>query len=116
MTFLLPAKRQKVRPIDKSALTFGEPLRIRDRKWLDAHEHFECMACGRPGDGSVVAAHIRAGHEAGGSQKPSDDLVVPLCASCHADQERNPGPMWWLNAILKPLMRRRYTNWKAGLL
>lgn len=102
--------------IDKSVLTFGTPVVIRDRRWLDAHEHFECMCCGRSGDGSIIAAHIRAGLSGGVSYKPSDDLVVPLCAGCHADQEANPGAEWWLQMILKPLMRQRYMNWKAGLL
>jgi hypothetical protein len=102
--------------IDKSELPLFEAPRIRDRKWLDAHEHFACVACGHQGDGSVVAAHVRTGHAGGGSLKPSDDLVFPLCFRCHTDQERNPGPAWWIVNVLRPLARQRYLNWKAGLL
>jgi hypothetical protein len=99
--------------IDKSALHFGEPVRIRDRKWLDTFEHKECWNCGR-GPKGVVGAHIRTGLEGGGSLKPGDDLVVPLCHDCHTDQESKPGPVWWANC-LKSLARRAYARWKQSL-
>jgi hypothetical protein len=98
--------------IDKAALHFGEPPRIRDRKWLDTFEHKECWNCGRR-DGTVVAAHIRWGLAGGTALKPSDDLVVPLCGVCHGDQESNPGPEWWVEC-LKNYVRSIYRAWKQS--
>ncbi|RJO72885.1 MAG: hypothetical protein C4523_02625 [Myxococcales bacterium] len=96
MTLLLP-KRQ----------------RIRDRRYLDSFAGRECEACGR-NDGTTIPAHVRAGHEGGQSLKPDDSLVVALCFTCHADQEANPGPEWWLEKIMKPMLRERYRKWAAG--
>ena len=95
--------------IEKSALTFGEPIRIRDRKWLDTFEHKECWNCGRQ-DGTVVGAHIRWGQAGGASLKPSDDLVIPLCHGCH---EGEPPAEFWAN-VLKNLARRAYARWKQS--
>jgi hypothetical protein len=97
--------------IDKAALHFGEPPRIRDRKWLDTFEHKECWNCGKEPEGDVVGAHIRWGHEGGGSLKPSDDLVIPLCFKCHQGE---PPAEFWAN-VLKNLARRAYARWKQSI-
>jgi hypothetical protein len=98
--------------IDKSELTFGEPVRIRDRKWLDTFEHKECMNCGKS-DGTTVGAHIRWGLLGGVSLKPSDDCVAALCHACHVDQEASPGPEWWARCFLN-YCRRLYARWKQS--
>lgn len=83
--------------------------KVRDRKYLDSYEGEACWACGSTG--TTVGAHIRDGECAGMGTKPSDDLTIPLCAKCHADQEANRGPWWWLENVLKPIARRRYQVW-----
>lgn len=85
--------------------------RVRDRRYLDSYEGQECIACGSTY--GVVGAHIRTGHEGGTSLKPDDSLTLPLCAYCHADQEKHPGPWWWLESVVKAIARRRYAAWKA---
>ena len=89
---------------------FKQP-RLRDRKYLDSFKNEVCISC-LADDGTIVGAHIRTGHEGGTSLKPSDDLVLPLCARCHAEQEANPGPHWWLENIVKAIARRKYMHWK----
>lgn len=97
--------------IDKSALRFGEPKRIRDRAWLRAlAKNCKCAAC-EADDDTIIAAHIRWGSAGGTGLKPSDDLVVPLCHKCHIDQEANPGPEWWAECM-KSAARRAYRAWK----
>lgn len=109
---MLPHRLKRPR-IDKSALTLGAPRRLRDRKYLDSFQHAACCCCG-VADRTVVGAHIRTGHEGGIGLKPPDDLVLPLCGTCHADQEASPGAVWWIERVLKPLARKRYEAWKAG--
>lgn len=86
--------------------------RLRDRKYLDSYEGTPCEVCGS--EGTTVGAHMRTGHEGGVGLKPSDDLTVGLCFTHHAEQEDNPGPEWWLENILKPILRNRYQEWKNG--
>jgi hypothetical protein len=105
---LIPKVRHYGR-IDKAALHFGEPPRIRDRKWLDTFEHKECMNCGDTG--TVVGAHIRWGQSGGTQLKPSDDLVIPLCFRCHQGE---PPAEFWAN-VLKQVARRAYARWKQSV-
>lgn len=91
---------------------FPKPVRIRDRKYLDHLGTQPCIACGAS-DGTVVGAHIRSGQAGGISLKPPDDLALPLCFRCHAAQERNPGPAWWLEHVVKPMARRMYAQWSG---
>lgn len=100
------------RRIDKSALAIGVPKRVRDRGYLDSMRGRPCLACGAQ-DETVVPAHVRTGHEGGTSLKPGDDLTAELCMRCHADQEANPGPEWWL-LVLKQLLRERYRVWREA--
>lgn len=99
--------------IDKSALKFGEPRRVRDRAWLLSARDRVCDRCGNDGKltGMVVACHVRAGNEGGTRLKPSDDLVVFMCSDCHRLQEANPGPEFWFD-LFKLWLRRRYRMWK----
>ena len=85
------------------------PLRDPAYRASFATGHF-CLNCGT-NDNTIVGAHIRWGHEAGVGLKPSDDLIVPLCFKCHADQEANPGPEYWANMV-KKTARRTYRVWR----
>ena len=87
--------------------------RVKDRKYLDSFRYEPCWGCGTT-DGTVVGAHIRTGHEGGTGLKPSDDLVLPLCYSCHMDQEGNSGAEWWIENILKPIARQKYQMYLTG--
>lgn len=89
---------------------------IRDKAWLQAHRDMACIVCGRQGQGDVVAAHIRFGNEGGTGLKPSDDLVIPLCYQHHTELDSNPPDVarWLVKYVLKPLLRRRYEEWKNG--
>lgn len=103
--------------IDKSQLKFGTRYKVEDDAYRKSYKDSVCHAsrngidlCGLP----AVGAHCRTGEYAGGATKPSDDLTWPLCHKCHMDQEADPGPEWWLENVLKPMMRRRYRKWKSG--
>lgn len=94
----------------RSATKMLKEKRHRDRKYLDSYRDATCIACGS--DYGVIGAHIRTGNEGGMGLKPSDFLTLPLCFSCHQDQENNPGAEWWTNHVLKAIARRRYGKWK----
>lgn len=99
--------------IDKSSLEIGITARLRDKKYREALHFQPCAACGTE-DNTVVGAHIRTGHGGGTSLKPADDENLPLCFVCHANQEANPGPAWWVENVLKRWARTRYMNWKTA--
>jgi len=80
---------------------------IKDPKYRKSFRDETCWAC-EANDGTVVGAHIRWNEFAGTGRKPSDDLIIPLCFTCHADQEANPGPEWWVQNVLKSIARARY--------
>jgi len=90
----------------------GPSRHIDDEKYRESISGEACQACGS--EHGVVGAHIRAGHDAGWRQKPSDDLIIALCALCHADQKANPGPAWWIGHILGVVVGAGLTN--PGLL
>ena len=103
--------------IDKSQLAFGTRAKINDKEYRKSYASATCGAsrngidlCGLP----AVGAHCRTGEHAGMGTKPSDDLTFPLCNDCHMEQERTPGPQWWVQNVLKPQMRRRYREWKTS--
>ena len=83
---------------------------IKDKAYRKSFKDEPCWSCG-VNDGTVVGAHIRWNEHSGMGRKPSDDLIVPLCFRCHADQEDCPGPEYWVERVLKPMLRRRYLNW-----
>lgn len=89
-------------PVDKSVLPFGMHMHLRtheDTKKIAAK--LPCLVCGARG---VQNAHIRWGHEAGGGQKPDDDLILPLCPRCHRLQECG-GAEWLAENIAKKVAR-----------
>ena len=83
---------------------------IKDLAYRKSFKGEDCLSCGA-NDGTVVGAHMRWNEFSGMGRKPSDALIVPLCGTCHADQEANPGPEWWVENVLKSILRRRYLNW-----
>ncbi len=86
--------------IDKSALTFGEPKRRRDREHLRFVAAHPCLACGRaPSD----AHHLRFAQPRALGRKVSDEFTVPLCRACHqllhlSGDEKS----WWRERGLDP--------------
>ena len=99
--------------IDTSMLPHGIRRRMEDRTYLDSFRGRPCEACGTE-DGTIVAAHVSVGHEGGQNRKADDNLTVALCSRCHESQGANPGPWWWLQNFMKPMLRRRYQAWLAG--
>ena len=90
---------------------------IRDRKYLNSYRDAVCYLCNAY-DGTVVGAHIRHGFYGLGI-KPGDDMTLPLCAKCHADQGAGEVAFWdkvyghdGINRA-KAAARRRYHQWKA---
>ena len=87
--------------IDKSALTFGEPKRIRSKEHLRFVASQPCMICGRS---PSYAHHIRYAQSRGLGLKVSDEFTVPLCATHHhhihtTGKERE----WWQERNIDPL-------------
>jgi hypothetical protein len=95
-----PAK--PIRPkVDKSALTFGEPKRIRCKQHLRFVASQPCLICGRS---PSHAHHVRYAQSKGLSLKVSDEFTVPLCTIHHHNihttgKERE----WWQERSIDPL-------------
>jgi Rad52/22 family double-strand break repair protein len=112
-----------IRPkIDKSALTFGEPKRIRSKEHLRFVASQPCMICGRS---PSYAHHIRYAQSRGLGLKVSDEFTVPLCATHHHHihttgkeqewwQERNLDPLKIASALWRQ-SRQQYATREASL-
>lgn len=101
--------------IEKHLLGIPEERRTVDTAYRQSFKERVCEAsdngidlCGLP----CVGAHVRAGEYAGHAQKPSDDLIVGLCVRHHAEQESESGLHWWMENVWKPMLRRRYREWR----
>ena len=67
-----------------------KPLRSKDHRQFVAS--LPCLRCE---NSPCQAAHLRTGY-ATMSQKPGDDLTVPLCPACHRDQHHyGDEVLWW---------------------
>ena len=99
--------------IDKSALTFGEPPRIRDPKWLASANGRQCDVPGCYAIIGVVGAHIRWDLAGGTSLRPCDSKLLFLCQKHHAEQEI--GGAEWLARLVIMLCQERYRTGR-GLL
>lgn len=92
-----------------------KPVHIKDAAYRKSMRDAVCIVCGNP---EAVGAHIRTGEFSGVGRKPSDDLILPLCNSCHMRQESQPGPWWWEKRLsstideIKDFARQRYADWK----
>ena len=114
-----------IRPkVDKSALTFGEPKRIRCKEHLRFVASQPCLICGRS---PCHAHHVRYAQSKGLSLKVSDEFTVPLCAIHHHNihttgrerewwQERSIDPLKIANTLWKKSRERDPSSTRAGAL
>jgi len=87
--------------IDKSALTFAEPKRLRDKAHLRFVASQPCLVCGRqPCD----PHHLRFAQPRALGLKVSDEFTVPLCRNHHRELHQAGNELsWWHNLNIKPL-------------
>jgi len=90
-----------VQSIDKSALTFPEPRRIRDRDHVRYVTKQPCLVCGRqPCD----AHHLRFAQHPALGRKVSDEFTVPLCRGHHREIHRcGEEATWWDKVAIDPM-------------
>jgi hypothetical protein len=79
--------------IDKSALTIGEPKRLRDKQHLRFVASQPCLICGRqPSD----PHHLRFAQPRAIGRKVSDEFTVPLCRGHHRQLHQAGNEItWW---------------------
>jgi hypothetical protein len=106
----VPGNAVQVRPrrsktIDKSALAFPEPRRIRDRDHVRFVAKQSCLICGRqPSD----AHHVRFAQSPALGRKVSDEFTVPLCRGHHREVHHcGDEPVWWLKVRINPMVKAR---------
>lgn len=92
--------RSRSKEIDKSALTWPEPRRIRDRNHVKAVAQHPCLICGRrPSD----AHDLRFAQSLALGRKVSDEFTVPLCRGHHREVHRcSDEAAWWRSAGVDP--------------
>ncbi len=94
--------------IDKTALRFPEPRRIRDKAHLKFVAKQACLICGRrPCD----PHHLRFAQAKALGRKASDEFTVPLCRTHHRQVHRSSDEAsWWQMGAIDPLLSAR-TLW-----
>jgi ERF superfamily len=94
------AKKTRTRRIDKSALGFPEPRRIRDRDHIRHVMKQSCLICGRrPSD----SHHLRLAQSRALGRKVSDEFTVPLCRGHHREVHRSGDEAaWWKTSGIDP--------------
>ena len=94
-------KPKQSKPIDKSALSFPEPRRVRDREHVRHVAQQSCLVCGRrPCD----PHHLRFAQSRALGRKVSDEFTVPLCRGHHRELHRYGNEAtWWRKAAIDPL-------------
>jgi hypothetical protein len=87
--------------IDKSALTIGEPKRLRDKAHLKFVAAKPCLVCGRqPSD----PHHLRFAQPRAIGMKVSDEFTVPLCRGHHRQLHQVGNEQaWWTERNVAPL-------------
>jgi recombination DNA repair RAD52 pathway protein len=86
--------------VDKSALKFGEPKRIRSKEHLRFVAQQPCLICGRK---PSQAHHVRFAQQRGLGLKVSDEFTVPLCATHHSENHRTGDERrWWQEHKIDP--------------
>jgi ERF superfamily len=103
-----PKKRTRSKAIDKGALLFPEPRRVRDRDHVKFVARHPCLICGRqPAD----AHHLRFAQSRALGRKVSDEFTVPLCRGHHREVHRcGDEATWWRNAGVDPTVAAR-SSW-----
>jgi hypothetical protein len=97
--------------IDKSALAFPEPRRVRDRNHIRHVINQACLVCGRrPSD----PHHLRFAQSRALGRKVSDEFTVPVCRTHHREIHRSGDEeVWWLNTGIDPFAAAR-ALWLEG--
>jgi hypothetical protein len=87
--------------VDKSALTFDEPKRVRDKEHLRHVAAQPCVLCSaRPAE----AHHIRFAQPRALGRKVSDQFTVPLCHQHHRDVHHSGNEAaWWHDTGIDPI-------------
>jgi len=87
--------------IDKSALTIGEPKRLRDKDHLRFVASQPCLVCERqPSD----PHHLRFAQPRAIGLKVSDEFTVPLCRGHHRQLHQAGNEVaWWENLKINAL-------------
>ncbi len=86
--------------VDKALLAIASPRRIRDKEHLKYVARQTCLICGRR---PSQAHHLRFAQLRALSSKPSDEWVVPLCATHHRSlHEVGDEEGWWKQQHLEP--------------
>ena len=91
--------------VEKAALTFAEPHRIRDKDHLRFVVSQPCLLCSKtPSD----AHHVRFAQPRAMSRKVGDDFTVPLCRKHHRDLHRcGNETAFWHDMGIDPLQIAR---------
>ena len=76
-----------------------------------ANEAPECMACGRPKDGTIVAAHSNAQRHGKGMGIKAHDIPAFVCSRCHDEIDGRHGTFnkfererMWMDAMFNSLV------------
>ena len=87
--------------VDKSALTFDEPKRVRDKEHLRHVAAQPCLLCSaRPAE----AHHVRFAQPRALGRKVSDEFTVPLCRKHHRDVHHSGNEAaWWHDMGIDPI-------------
>ena len=87
--------------IDKGALSFPEPRRLRDRQHVKYVAGHPCLICGwQPSD----PHHLRFAQPPALGRKVSDEFTVPLCRGHHREVHRSSDEIaWWAQAGIDAL-------------
>ena len=87
--------------IDKSALTLGEPRRVRDKAHLRHVGAQPCLLCsGVPSD----PHHLRFAQVRALGRKVSDEFTVPLCRKHHREVHHSGNEAaWWHDMGIDPI-------------
>jgi hypothetical protein len=87
-------------PVDKSALAFDEPKRVRDKAHLRHVAAQPCVLCARPAE----PHHIRFAQPRALGRKVSDQFTVPLCRKHHRDVHHSGNEAaWWHDMGIDPM-------------
>jgi hypothetical protein len=97
--------------IDKGALAFSEPRRIRDKEHLRFVARHPCLICGRtPSD----AHHVRFAQSRGIGLKVSDEFTVPLCRAHHRELHRTGDEAQWWRGYQQNPLEMAYSLWRQS--
>jgi hypothetical protein len=87
--------------IDKSALTLGEPKRLRDPEHLRFVARLSCVVCGK---NRAHAHHLTFAQPNALGRKVSDEFTVPLCPAHHQELHHAGNEKdWWQKKGVDPV-------------